>query len=69
MSKEEIEKLTYIQPQTVCYTNQSCKTNNINSIIFAFQIGAARRIPGIKPSSILKLLYFIKSPNRNTAVN
>ncbi|XP_025416283.1 protein MTO1 homolog, mitochondrial isoform X2 [Sipha flava] len=47
ISKEEIEKLSYIQPQT---------------------IGAASRIPGIKPSSILRLLHYIKSQNMNKAI-
>lgn len=34
-----------------------------------FQIGAASRIPGIKPSSVLRLLYYIKSQKRNIAIN
>lgn len=43
---------------------------NILSInLFYFQIGAASRIPGIKPSSVLRLLYYIKSQKKNIAIN
>lgn len=34
-----------------------------------FQIGAASRIPGITPSTILKILYHIKSKTRKIAIN
>lgn len=34
-----------------------------------FQIGAASRIPGITPSTILKLLYHIKGKDKNVAMN
>lgn len=48
ISKEEIEKLSYIRPQT---------------------IGAASRIPGIKSSTVLRLLYYIKSQKINIPIN
>ncbi|XP_050434948.1 protein MTO1 homolog, mitochondrial [Adelges cooleyi] len=48
LSKEEIEKLTYIQPQT---------------------LGAASRIPGIKSSTVLRLLHFIKGQENYKYVN
>uniref|UniRef100_A0A2H8TQN9 Protein MTO1, mitochondrial n=1 Tax=Melanaphis sacchari TaxID=742174 RepID=A0A2H8TQN9_9HEMI len=48
ISKEEIEKLSYVRPQT---------------------IGAASRIPGIKSSTVLRLLYYIKSQKINIPIN
>lgn len=67
ISKEEIEKLSYIRPQTVINYILSYSILPLTHS-FYFQIGAASRIPGIKPSSILRLLHYIKSQNMNKAI-
>lgn len=60
LSMEEREKLIAVQPQTVislyfvfclwCYG-------------FCLQIAAASRIPGVTPSSVYRLLRFVKHRN------
>lgn len=65
LSNEEREKLILIQPQTVS------KVDSYEVILYTkikFQIAAASRIQGVTPSTIVRLLRFVKQSTRAPSI-